>query len=79
VDEKIYKIIEQWKNESGCNSIIQFNYSYSSYTLTICTRKVGYLIGKGGLLYNKYFDKIKNEIKNLKEVSFVEINNDYII
>lgn len=74
MEKKICKILKEWGKESSCDSIIQFNYLYPSYKLIIYTNRVGYLIGKGGMYYNKYLDILKKEIYNLSGVEFVETN-----
>ena len=72
MEEKIIEILKQWKEESKCDSIIQFKYSYLKRNLTIYTYKVGYLIGKGGMYYDKYLDILTKEPFKLNDIDLVE-------
>ena len=70
--ERINTVIKQWKAESGCNGVIQFNYTSSTGNLIIYTAYVGYLIGKSGCLVDKYRDILKSEVYGFESVKFVE-------
>lgn len=73
------KIIKEWKDEAGVKGIIQINaLSTVRDTLTICTDRPGFMIGKGGCLIDKYREKIQNEYSNIKEIKFVETDSWYI-
>ena len=51
-NKKIQKIMKKWKEESGATRVIQFK--YRSGILTIYTSQPGWLIGKAGVLSDKY-------------------------
>ena len=73
------KIIKEWKDEAGVKGIIQINaLSTVRDSLTICTDRPGFMIGKGGFLIDKYREKIQNEYPNIKKIEFVETDSWYI-
>ena len=73
------KIIKEWKDEAGVKGIIQINaLSTVRDTLTICTDRPGFMIGKGGCLIDKYREKIQKEYPNIKKIEFVETDSWYI-
>lgn len=58
MERKLTKLIKQWKDEAGVKGIIQINaYPTVKDTLTICTDRPGFMIGKGGCLIEKYKEK----------------------
>ena len=68
----IYKIIKKWKKEAGVNGVIQWKLCMDK-TLKIFTSQPGYLIGKGGLLINKYNKILKKELgATFNRVEFIE-------
>lgn len=75
----ISSIIKEWKDEAGVKSIILIS-GYPSFgkTFKICTDKPGYMIGKGGELYNKYKEKFKKINPTLECIEFVETDSWYI-
>ena len=76
---EISKIIKEWKDEAKVPEVIQVSpYSSTSKTITIFTSKPGWLIGKNGVLHNKYFDKLKEVNKNLSELKYVETDGWYV-
>ena len=73
------KIIKEWKDEAGVKGIIQINaLSTVRDSLTICTDRPGFMIGKGGFLIDKYKEKIQKEYPNIKKIEFVETDSWYI-
>lgn len=79
MERKLTKLIKQWKDEAGVKGIIQINaYPTVKDTLTICTDRPGFMIGKGGCLIEKYKEKIKNEYPNIKRIYFMETDSWYI-
>lgn len=73
------KIIKEWKDEAGVKGIIQINaLSTVRDSLTICTDRPGFMIGKGGFLIDKYKEKIQKEYTNIKKIEFVETDSWYI-
>lgn len=72
MDKRIQKIIKKWKEESGASRVIQFKYKNGE--LTIFTSQPGYLIGKAGVLADKYRDIMEHEFSNFKDLKFLETN-----
>lgn len=64
--------MKMWKEESGCLQPIMYRYSMSDKKVTICTSTPGYLIGRGGELYNKYTEIIKQRLRENVEIVFLE-------
>ena len=67
---RIQKIIKDWKRESGTTRMIQFK--YRGGILTIYTSQPGWLIGRAGVLVDKYFGIFEKEIYDFKELKFEE-------
>lgn len=79
--KKLTKIIKQWKDEAGLssNDIVLISACPTVHEeLKICTSKPGYMIGKGGCLFEKYNNLIRENFKNIKKISFVETESWYI-
>lgn len=57
----IQKIIKQWKEEAGTDRIVQWKLCMDK-TLKIYTSQPGWLIGKGGVLIDKYNKIFKQEL-----------------
>ena len=77
----IKKIIKEWKDEAGLNhnDIVLISACPTiRETLKICTNKPGWMIGKGGFLYEKYKEKIIGQFKSIKNIEFVETDSWYI-
>lgn len=70
MDERIQKILKSWKNESGATRVIQFR--YRNGILEIFTSQPGWLIGKAGVLVDKYTEILKKELHDFKELKFIE-------
>lgn len=71
-DRLIQKIIKKWKKEAGASRVIQWTYRQG--VLTIYTSEPGYLIGKAGILSNKYGDIFRKELPNFIHYQIVETN-----
>lgn len=69
-NKKIQKIMRKWKEESGATRVIQFKYSMG--ILTIYTSQPGWLIGKAGVLSNKYRELFESEFCDFKDMRFEE-------
>ena len=73
---KLTELIKQWKEEAGVKEIIQINACPTvRSTLTICTDRPGFMIGKGGCLIDKYREKIQNKYPNIKQKYRFELQN----
>lgn len=73
MDKKIQKILRLWKEESGVTRVIQFK--YRNGMLQIFTSQPGWLIGKGGILVNKYKQIFKNELHDFQELKIIETSH----
>lgn len=69
----VEKIILEWKKEAKADKPVQF--SYKNNELFIYTSQPGYLIGKAGVLYNKYKVKLMESFDNCDFVHIVEVYN----
>ncbi|MEY8352547.1 hypothetical protein AALB39_04230 [Lachnospiraceae bacterium 54-53] len=67
---KIKKILKAWKKESGTDRVIQFR--YRGGILKIYTSQPGWLIGRSGVLHDKYEQLLKGEIYDFKAIEFIE-------
>ena len=67
------KIILEWKKEAKTYKPVQF--SYKNNEVFIYTSQPGYLIGKAGVLYNKYKAKMTEAFDNCDFVRIVEVYN----
>lgn len=77
--KELSNVIKEWKTEAGVKSAILVNaYSSTKKTLTICTDKPGLMIGKQGVVINKYLEKIKEVAPNVKNIEFVQTDKWYI-
>lgn len=76
----IESVLKCWKEEAHVTRPIHYWYNANIGILTICSSDVGYLIGKQGVLVEKYRDILKNTkgIYNFQNVQFQEINRHYI-
>lgn len=70
MDRKIQKILNAWKKESGVNRVLQFK--YGNGVLEIFTSQPGWLIGKGGVIVDKYIEIFKKELYDFQKLKFVE-------
>lgn len=67
---RIRKFLKDWKEEVGVTRVIQ--YRYRNGMLTIYTSQPGLLIGKAGVIVDKYREILKQEIFDFKELEFVQ-------
>ena len=67
---RIQKIIKEWKKESGATRMIQFK--YRDGILTIYSSQPGYLIGRAGIIVDKYRKVFEKELFDFKEIKFEE-------
>ena len=75
---KIEKILTEWKKESHAKRSIHYWYNSIQGDLTICSSEVGRLIGYHGNLVNKYQQILKEQLRDIKEVKFQEVNYHWI-
>ena len=75
MDKRIARILNAWKIESGLNEVIRFKYDCRSNTLTIYASRIGFLIGRAGVVYNKYREILKEEIHGFDKINFVEVSS----
>lgn len=73
------KIFKEWKDEAGVKDTILIGACPSiRNTIKICTSKPGPMIGKGGVLYEKYKARLKELNPHLEEIEFIETDPYYI-
>lgn len=79
MNKEIMKIIKEWKEEAGVDGIILVGvHPTFKDDITICTYKPESMIGKGGELYNKYYERLKAINLNLKHIKFVETEKYFV-
>lgn len=77
--KELANVIKEWKTEAGVKGIILVNaHTSTKKTLTICTDRPGLMIGKQGVVINKYLEKIKAAAPNIENVEFVETDRWYV-
>lgn len=57
MQNKIEKIIREWRKEAGIKLNVLYSINWDTHGVTIFTHRPGLMIGKEGCLVNKY-DKI---------------------
>ena len=77
--KEISNIIKEWKDEANVKGVILVGvYADFRVTVKICTNRPGAMIGKGGVLVDKYKKKLKEFNPNLEHIEFVETDSWYI-
>lgn len=77
--KEISNIFTEWKNEAGVEGIILLGvFPEIRDTIRVCTDKPGFMIGKGGILLEKYMKRLKEYNPSLKYIKFVETDSWYI-
>ena len=77
--EYIAKIVKQWKDESQCEGVIQFNYTYSTGILIIYSPYPGFLVGKAGCHIDKYNLIFKDVIHGFNKIEFIQTNYYFVM
>ncbi len=74
MDKVIMKILKEWKQESGLKEPIRFKLDKN--IIYIYTGNLGFLIGRGGITYNKYADRLVAELPMVKglKISLQEVS-----
>ena len=77
--KEISNIFKEWKQEAGVKGIILlWVFPGSRDTIKVCTDKPGFMIGRGGVLVDKYKQKLKQYNPKLDRIEFVETDSWYI-
>lgn len=77
--KEISNIFEEWKKEAGVEGIILLGvFPDLRDAIRVCTDKPGLMIGKGGVLVDKYKEKLKHYNHKLERIEFVETDSWYI-
>lgn len=77
--KEISNIFKEWKQEAGVKGIILLGvFPGSRDTIKVCTDKPGFMIGRGGVLVDKYEQKLKQYNPKLDRIEFVETDSWYI-
>lgn len=72
MNKNICNILKEWKQEAGIKYSCLFQYSRFNNTICIYTSRPACFIGLHGTLYDKYKEKLKNEISQNIYVAFIE-------
>lgn len=79
MQREIMHIIKEWKKEAHVDSLIQVSvFAGFKDVIKICTDKPGWLIGRGGTLYDHYLEKLKKVNPHLQRIEFIETDSFYI-
>lgn len=70
--------LEKWKKESGATYPILYKLRYLPKELSIFTAQPGWLIGKGGVLIDKYTAILKEILGDELVINMVETEYDVI-
>lgn len=70
------KFLEDWCVEAKLKEPVGYDFVYGE-GFTIYTNHPGILIGKTGILVNKYRDRLKEEFGKDNDIKFVEIKNGF--
>ena len=77
--EEISSIFKEWKKEAGVKGVILLGvFPELKDTIKVCTDKPGFMIGNGGVLVDKYKQKLKQYNPKLDRIEFVETDSWYI-
>lgn len=71
------EVIREWKEEAGLNNldyVVRVYHTRHNDVLTIMTSRPSYLIGRCGILGNKYRDILKKEC-GLKKINIYELSS----
>lgn len=68
----IIEILKRWKQESGIEDQIQFNYKKG--VLQIYTNRLAQFAGENNVLYNKYIEEFRSRLRviGLRQVKVIE-------
>jgi len=72
---KVRQEIKAWKLQSGLGNLrkVQFKINNTTGTVQIFASRPGYLIGRGGKLYEEYKNKMK--ILGVSNIEIVEVED----
>lgn len=70
------EFLEDWCTEAKLKEPVGYDFVYGE-GFTIYTNHPGILIGKAGMLVNKYRDRLKEEFGKDNDIKFVEIKNGF--
>lgn len=70
------KFLEDWCAEAKLEEPVGYDFVYGE-GFTIYTNHPGILVGKTGILVNKYRDRLKEEFGKDNDIKFVEIKNGF--
>ena len=77
--KEISNIFKEWEKEAGVKGIILLGvFPELKDTISVCTDKPGFMIGKGGNLLEKYKRKLQQYNHKLKHIKFIETDSWYI-
>lgn len=74
-DKSIEKILKQWKDECLIDDPILYTFSYHSGLLRIFTTRPGVMIGRAGIIVDKYKALMQNKIIGFKSIEFAEAHS----
>lgn len=73
----VTKIIRKWKREAGVEDPVA--YKKRDNLLTVFTNKPGWMIGKYGVIIEKYSGMLRKELHNNKlKIKIIEVDHNVI-
>lgn len=71
----IRALIREWKVEAKVKERVGYKINYTECTITLTTNHPGYLIGRAGVLIEKYKNKMQENWPKFKNFYFVELDD----
>ena len=66
--DTILKIVSDWKKEAGVKTPVLYKFDRKRNKMVLYTTRPGFMIGRAGVLYNKYEALLKNDIRGREYV-----------
>ena len=71
----IRTLIREWKAEAKVKERVGYKINYMERTITLATNRPGYLIGRAGMLIEKYENKMRENWSLFKKFYFIDLDD----
>lgn len=71
----IRTLIREWKAEAKVKERVGYKINYMERTITLATNRPGYLIGRAGVLIEKYENKMRENWPQFKNFYFIDLDD----
>jgi ribosomal protein S3 len=68
-------LIREWKVEAKVKERVGYKINYVERTITLATNRPGYLVGRAGVLIEKYENKMRENWSQFKNFYFVDLDD----